>query len=527
MASNYSHPPAESLLSLAELGVSQSVSQSLDGEVSFSQHDQENSQSSMKSTFPTRRGSLTASLMHAGGVNSLDRFASSYKRAQAFKAVEAPLLANSISAPVLVDAEESLPLIDVEDHISIDHSMPKSVAVVTVTTAGNSTAPQTMLNSVNVLIGIGLLALPLALSYAGWVFGCVFLVIAACVTLYTAKVLARCLDLDPNLQTYADIAYAAFGSSARLLTSILFSLELLGSCVALVVLFADALDSMTGGSIPNIILKLIAFAVLTPLSFMPLSFLSFTSFLGIVSTLSIVIVVFIDGIVKRTQPGSLWQPMETSLFPTNWMALPLSFGLLMAPWCGHSVFPNIYRDMRHPYKFSYCLNVSYSFTFVIDATMAILGFLMFGNAVSNEVTGTVLKTKGYPPVLNLVITVCIAIVPISKTPLNARPIITTIESLLGRCGQFTKFMIRVGVNAAMVFIAIIFPSFDRIMALVGSALGFTICVILPLACYLKLFIPRHGVSNKEVFLDIVLIFCSFILAILGGVWAFLPERLFA
>ena len=37
--------------------------------------------------------------------------------------------------------------------------------------AGQSTAPQTIFNSVNVLIGVGLLALPVGLMKAGWVYG--------------------------------------------------------------------------------------------------------------------------------------------------------------------------------------------------------------------------------------------------------------------------------------------------------------------------------------------------------------------
>lgn len=65
------------------------------------------------------------------------------------------------------------------------------------------------------------------------------------------------------------------------------------------------------------------------------------------------------------------------------MAVPLSFGLIMckwtyilrnrpavnlttlcmiAPWGGHSVFPNIYRDMRHPHKYGKSLWMTYSFT---------------------------------------------------------------------------------------------------------------------------------------------------------------------
>lgn len=39
---------------------------------------------------------------------------------------------------------------------------------VEVVVVGQSTLPQTVFNSVNVLIGIGLLSLPLGLRYSGW-----------------------------------------------------------------------------------------------------------------------------------------------------------------------------------------------------------------------------------------------------------------------------------------------------------------------------------------------------------------------
>lgn len=39
---------------------------------------------------------------------------------------------------------------------------------------GQSTLPQTVFNSVNVLIGVGLLSLPMGLKYSGWLIECSF-----------------------------------------------------------------------------------------------------------------------------------------------------------------------------------------------------------------------------------------------------------------------------------------------------------------------------------------------------------------
>ncbi|KAL4985662.1 transmembrane amino acid transporter protein-domain-containing protein [Aspergillus falconensis] len=402
---------------------------------------------------------------------------------------------------------------------------------------GQSTVPQTVFNSVNVLIGVGLLSLPIAMKHAGWLFGLTFLLFAAIVTSYTAKVLAKCLDVDRSLVTYADLAYISFGHRARLVISFLFCLELLGACVALVVLFADSLHVLFPGlSITQ--WQTICGLMLVPLSFVPLRLLSVTSILGILSCTSIVAITCIDGFIKPHAPGSLREPAQTYLFPENWGTLPLSFGLIMSPWGGHGVFPNIYRDMRHPHKYGRSLWATYIFTYSLDCALAVLGWMMFGNTIRDEVTSNVLTMDEYPQFLSICIIIFIAIIPITKVPLNCRPLVATVEVLCGLetrheldtgrtdrellVRQMLRALIRIMVVAVIVVMAILFPSFDRIMALMGSALCFTICIILPLAFYLKIF--GKEIDPTERILDCFLLIVSSALAVIGTVWALLPQE---
>ncbi|KAF7846448.1 hypothetical protein BT93_L4357 [Corymbia citriodora subsp. variegata] len=399
---------------------------------------------------------------------------------------------------------------------------------------GQSTLPQTIFNSVNVLIGVGLLALPLALKYSGWVIGLIFFVFAAVSTQYTAKLLAKCLDVDNSLITFADLAYVSFGPKARVATSILFSLELIATCVALVVLFADSLDAL----IPGLGLtewKILCGVLLIPLAFMPLRLLSFTSILGIMSCFGIVA----DGFIKPHTPGSLREPAQTYLFPKNWNTLPISFGLLMSPWGGHSVFPNIYRDMRHPYKYRRGVNVTYAFTAMLDLFMAVVGLLMFGDGVRDAITSNIFLTDGYPKWLSIVIVVCVAIIPLTKIPLNARPIVSTIEILMGLDSRAVSAStslhglsgwsrgllmatIRIVITIVFVVFAILVPEFDRIMSLLGSVACFSICIILPLAFHLKLF--GGEISRLERAGNWALIVISTVLAVVSTVFNFFPKE---
>lgn len=148
--------------------------------------------------------------------------------------------------------------------------------------AGQSTLPQTIFNSTNVLIGVGLLSLPMGIKYAGWICGMIFLALSALVTAYTAKLLAKCMDVDASLITFADLAFVSYGQKARIATSVLFTLELLAACVALIVLFADTLDLLIPGVGVNE-WKVLCGLLLVPLNFAPLRLLSFSSVIGIFS----------------------------------------------------------------------------------------------------------------------------------------------------------------------------------------------------------------------------------------------------
>ena len=61
------------------------------------------------------------------------------------------------------------------------------------------------------------------------------------------------------------------------------------------------------------------------------------------------------------------------------------------------------------------------------------------------------------------------------------------------------------------------------MALMGSAMAFSICIILPLAFHLKLFGKELGTREKV--LNWFLIVISSFMAVIGTVWVFLPKQM--
>lgn len=161
---------------------------------------------------------------------------------------------------------------------------------------------------------------------------------------------------------------------------------------------------------------------LLPTTYLPLRFLSLTSLLGIMSSAVLLAVLISDGAIKREAPGSLWNVMPTSVLP-RWKRFPLSFGLLMSgvsldslgdrqrleqcadtchglQFSGHAVVPSLYRDMAHPEHFNSMIDAAYLIAFSVSIVFAVLGYLMFGNSVSSEVTRDLASTPGFPVVLN-------------------------------------------------------------------------------------------------------------------------------
>ncbi|TFA97945.1 Vacuolar amino acid transporter 1 [Trichoderma ghanense] len=418
---------------------------------------------------------------------------------------------------------------------------------VVLTVDGQSTLPQSIFNSINALIGIGLLSLPLAFKMSGWILGLGIMTVTAAVTSHTANLLAKCMQYDASLITYSDLAYISFGARARIIVSALFTLELVAACVALIILFSDSLALLLPGMASVEVWKCICAAIILVLNTMPLRWLSYTSVIGIFSTFCIVCIVIADGLLKTETPGSLWEPAATHLLPKNWLAVPLAYGLMLSPWGAHSVFPSIYRDMRHPHKWGRAVGVTFSFSYVLDTCLAIVGILMFGDGISDAITSNIIKSSGFPEGLTIFMCICVTIIPLTKIPLNARPLITTADVLCGLhpahnlqqqqqqsspsspsssaafIRSCQRALIRVVIVLVLLFISIVFPAFDSVCAFLGAALCSLIAIVLPIAFYLKLY--AKDVAPRERFVLRCLLVVFAVLGLVGTVWTFLPKDL--
>ena len=101
------------------------------------------------------------------------------------------------------------------------------------------------------------------------------------------------------------------------------------------------------------------------------------------------------------------------------------------------------------------------------------------------------------------------------------PLTPGLSGTSGYARGFIKCSIRIFTISVIILLAILVPSFDTIMALMGSAMSLSICIILPLSFHLKLFGKEIG-KTENALNWILIVICS-VMAVVGTVWVFLPK----
>lgn len=472
--------------------------------------------------------SRRTSFLDKGGANSISNFASAYARAQSFVGTSLAdnELVDSISPctlhpqnelfeEALIDGAESAVAGHHVDNRAFgdlhtfqfphDETTPlvRKGSVSSTGSVGfqsNSTAPQTIFNAVNTLMGIAMLSLAYGFRLSGWVVGTFLLVASAWTTSKTAKILGIILKKNKELLNYGDIAYLYGGPKFQALATFIFIIDLIGAAVLLVLLFSDSF-TLLFLNVGAATFKIFVVTVTFVLSFLPLAMISLVSLTGIISTVANLVLITVCGFLSKDSPGSLLNAAPTNLWPSSLSAVALSLGIFMAPWGGHPVFPELYRDMRHTNKFDHCCNVAFLFCLKSDFLIAIIGYLMFGQNCQDSLTKNIMVNKSYPPWVNPLFCTFLGVLPISKLALVTRPIVSVYEShfkmnehlvITYRNGRkvvpmtTTKFFSRLAFFLFLLAVSFIFTSFGKVIAFLGSAICFTICVTFPFMFHLKL-----------------------------------------
>lgn len=368
---------------------------------------------------------------------------------------------------------------------------------------GTSSTAQAMANSVNILLGVGLLSVPYALKQGGWA-GLGVLGMLGLVTNYTGKALIRVQARGslPDakrgngarrpLSSYEDIGEAAFGANGRAFITWVLYTELLGTCALFFILEGDHLSVLFDGtkylSHSSQWWQCASAAVMIPTLWLAdLSALSYVGALGAVASVSLVGVVASQLLSVDGFPFTAAPPGLESTAMLHLATLPVSFGLLAFVFAGHAVFPAIYASMAEPEEYEPMLDRTYQIVGVTCALIGGAGYALYGDAVKDEVTLNLPAGVASTAALAL-----IAVNPLSKFALTMDPVARGLEqTLLSSDSEILRTLkaraLRTALGLGALAAAAKVPFFAVVMSLIGSFLTLTVSVIFPAACHLKVF----------------------------------------
>ncbi|KAF3539373.1 hypothetical protein F2Q69_00018840 [Brassica cretica] len=305
-------------------------------------------------------------------------------------------------------------------------------------------------------MGVGILSVPYALASGGWL-SLIILFIIAITTFYCAILIKRCMDMDPLLRTYPDIGYKAFGNTGRVIVSIFMNLELYLVATSFLILEGDNLNKLFsnvgidfmgiefGGK--QMFIVLVALIILPSVWLDDMRILSYISASGVFASGLILASIFwvgaFDGVGFKNQDSKI---LRFNGVTTSVMVI--------------------------------CFTIC---TFIY-ASVAILGYLMYGSNVESQITLNLPTDK-----LSSKVAICTTLVnPIAKFALMVTPIVDAMRSRFMRNKKAGGLVLGTMLVASNVVVAMLLPFFGELMSLVGAFLSASASVILPCLCYLKI-----------------------------------------
>ncbi|XAR48763.1 hypothetical protein NMG60_11031691 [Bertholletia excelsa] len=382
----------------------------------------------------------------------------------------------------------------------------------------NSSFAHAVINMIGMLIGLGQLSAPYALENGGWASAFLLLGLGI-ICGYTSHLLGRCLEKNPKLLNYPDIGQHAFGRKGRTLAASFIYLEIFMALVSYTISLHDNLNTVFLGAhlkLPSTylstsqLLTVIAVMVALPsLWLRDLSSISFLSTGGILMSLVIFAMVALTAMI-----GGLRANHKIPFLHLN--KIPAISGLYIFSFAGHLVFPDIYKGMKDPAKFTKVSIVSFSVVTLLYTALAFMGAKMYGAEVSSQITLSMPRNQ----LVTKIALWATVLTPMTKYALEFAPLALQLERILpSKMKSRTKMLIRGGVGSflllAILVLALSVPYFEHVLSLTGSLVSVGIGVIFPCAFYTKVF--WNQISKPLLFLNFALIAFGVLLGVSGTI----------
>lgn len=414
---------------------------------------------------------------------------------------------------------------------------------------------QCVFNLANILMGVGLLGLPYAVSRAGWFGGILCLTLFGLVAWRTSVLIGRLLNGDnrpinylsvqglseggelaikteerllPQLQSFPGIARAALGEAGCLFLSVVLYFELFSCICIFFVSIGDHMHTLFPKISRTTHVLLVGFISLGPTIVLRTpSLLSYLSMVGTFATLAVCLSVVLSAMAEGdiTQQVAQRYPLaDNNVRPNHelWNSSGITVALGLVAYCfsEHAIVPSIYSSMRNPGEFEKMCTVSFSIVMVCCLAVGASGYYMFGALVKDQVTLSLQENAPAGGIMS-VLTGLMVMTAFSKITLTMFPLALGLEEIISPhitsqlwvnlCSSFIKIIL----TALALFIATCIPSFSTLCELVGLVCTMIVSVIFPAAAYLRLFWPN--LSWYEIVVNVGFVIFGLVIAVVGTV----------
>lgn len=373
------------------------------------------------------------------------------------------------------------------------------------------------------------LAMPYAISLGGFAALLLILVVGF-FDAVTSVLLIDCLyEISPKSRlrkrvraSYADIGADVWGPmGGRLVDFTTVGLSYC-SCVLLVMVLGSSMRDLFSDLVAMSLQEWCLLCVLALLLTVFIKKLSLLAWLSMLAVLAVFIIVFIFLGFSLGDSNS-WELGNIPSFDLN--TFPISLGIILFSYCGHTVFPGIEGSMQEPKKYKKVSHWAFSSVTIMKFLVGLFCCLSFG---TNTQALVILNlSASHASILSKIATALVIINVYFSYPLNMFVVSGTLDILLlprfpacykeRRYNLLWVLVTRVFLVFSTLGIALAVPHFGLLMGIFGSVFG--VCITLVFPCLFHLQIKWNKLRWYQKAFEVFIVLFGIASGILGLIYS--------
>ncbi|KAF4688984.1 hypothetical protein FOZ60_002154 [Perkinsus olseni] len=269
-------------------------------------------------------------------------------------------------------------------------------------------------NIVMFAVGVGVLALPNAVAFGGWIAAPLLLVLSWALTHFQTCLLWKCLFMNPSrkqMQSYEEVGRACFGRVGQVAVAVCLYGGIFCICSLIMILLGSSLHNLAP-SLSRSLWIVISVALMLPFAWLPtFKRVGVVAALGVAATTVVAISVIIAGAREAAGPDD----HEHVLGPQGIGGLGLAFTNFMNSFTCAPVAPGLIAEMKNPANFPRVAMWSFLIVTVVFGSIGFAGYAGWGIDMLkfDLIVDAVASSAGEGDWVNYVVQISILIVSFS------------------------------------------------------------------------------------------------------------------